>query len=151
MVSISLSKELKRVASRFDDTLTKLRLFEPLDELTLKGLGLSRHPEQRWVPIGWQYNALKTSRYRHPSAWRDQEVRVLQYIVDKPWESRVDEVGEAGYLGRDGETHRCWWKEYDEWERFIIQVVGGQAVLDLTRRHVAPPMAAPRTNGHPRC
>jgi inositol 3-alpha-galactosyltransferase len=90
----------------------------------------------RWKPLPWHYNALKTWRYWHPEMWRDEEVGVLHYIVDKPWNARVktvrkecdgvdgaqvDGAGDAqeekiaGYLGRDGETHSWWWDVYEEW------------------------------------
>jgi inositol 3-alpha-galactosyltransferase len=93
----------------------------------------------RWVPLPWHYNALKTWRYWHPEMWRDEEVGVLHYIVDKPWHSRVKMIKDgrdgingaqvdgsgdkeerkkvAGYLGRDGETHGWWWDVYEEWIR----------------------------------
>ncbi|KAK2627605.1 hypothetical protein QTJ16_003571 [Diplocarpon rosae] len=71
----------------------------------------------RWRPLGYQYNALKTMRYWHPAMWRDAEVRNLHYIVDKPWRARVGADGVAGYLGKDGETHRWWWRAYEGWER----------------------------------
>jgi inositol 3-alpha-galactosyltransferase len=74
--------------------------------------------KDHWVSIGWQYNAFKTSRYWHAKSWRDDEVRALHYIVDKPWERRVNEDGTAGYLGLDGVTHCWWWQEYDEWKQW---------------------------------
>lgn len=67
--------------------------------------------KDRWLPLGWQYNAMKTHRYWHSAAWRDDEVVALHYIVDKPWQKR----GGQGYLGRDGVTHSWWWKEFDVW------------------------------------
>ncbi|PSK56524.1 hypothetical protein B9Z65_6148 [Elsinoe australis] len=70
----------------------------------------------RWMSVGWQYNALKTMRYWHENIWRDEEVVVLHYIVDKPWAKRIGEDGTAGYLGRDGETHRWWWDLWGEWK-----------------------------------
>ena len=70
----------------------------------------------RWMSVGWQYNALKTMRYWHPEMWRDEEVCCLHYIVDKPWSKRVSKDGVAGYLGRDGETHTWWWNEFKAWE-----------------------------------
>jgi inositol 3-alpha-galactosyltransferase len=72
--------------------------------------------KDHWVPIGWQYNAVKTSRYWHQKSWRDEEVRALHYIVDKPWEAKVKDDGTAGYLGRDGVTHSWWWREFDDWK-----------------------------------
>ena len=56
-------------------------------------------------------------RYWHENIWRDEEVRVLHYIVDKPWERRIAGDGIAGHLGRDGVTHRWWWEEWEEWRQ----------------------------------
>ncbi|KAK8861262.1 hypothetical protein IAR55_002081 [Kwoniella newhampshirensis] len=70
----------------------------------------------KWTNVGWRYNAIKTMRYWHPDMWRDHEVVVLHYIVDKPWAKKVGEDGVAGYLGKDGVTHTWWWKAYADWE-----------------------------------
>lgn len=93
----------------------------------------------RWMSVGWQYNALKTMRYWHPNMWRDDEISCLHYIVDKPWAKRIGPDGVAGYLGRDGETHRWWWDEYEAWcaER---QNQDEDDLLDITKRHVARPL-----------
>lgn len=71
----------------------------------------------KWMSIGWQYNALKTMRYWHPNIWRDDEVVCLHYIVDKPWARRIGPDGVAGYLGRDGVTHKWWWELFEQWEQ----------------------------------
>ncbi|KAF2731108.1 nucleotide-diphospho-sugar transferase [Polyplosphaeria fusca] len=71
----------------------------------------------RWGSLGWEVNALKTWRYWHGNVWEDGEVRVLHYIVDKPWARRVDGEGRAGYKGWDGVTHGWWWGVYEEWRR----------------------------------
>ncbi|SMQ46777.1 unnamed protein product [Zymoseptoria tritici ST99CH_3D1] len=86
----------------------------------------------KWVPVGWQFNAVKTGRYWHAESWRDEEVRVLHYIVDKPWERRVGEDGTAGYLGRDGVTHGWWWREWEEW----CEGMGGGEVVEGVKRYV---------------
>ena len=69
----------------------------------------------RCMSVGWQYNALKTMRNWHENIWRDEEVRGLHYIVDKPWERRVASDRIGGYLGRDGVTHGWWWDIWEEW------------------------------------
>lgn len=69
----------------------------------------------RWRPLPWKYNALKTMRQWHTNVWRDEEVKGLHYIVDKPWEKRVASDGIGGHLGRDGETHTWWWNVWHEW------------------------------------
>jgi inositol 3-alpha-galactosyltransferase len=55
-------------------------------------------------------------RYWHPDTFRDEEVRNLHYIVDKPRSKRTGLDCIAGHLGRDGATHRWWWNEYEMWE-----------------------------------
>lgn len=71
----------------------------------------------KWLPVSWKYNALKTMENWHPNIWRDEEVRGLHYIVDKPWERRVASDGIGGHLGRDGKTHGWWWDVWEEWVR----------------------------------
>ena len=92
---------------------------------------------ERWVPIGWQYNASKTGRYWHAAAWRDDEVRCLHYIVDKPWDRRIGPDGVAGYLGRDGVTHSWWWREWEEWKQ-EMQATGHPEDVQTVRQYVAP-------------
>lgn len=70
----------------------------------------------QWQPLPWKFNALKTMRNWHPKLWDDNEVVILHYIVDKPWEKRIASDGIAGSRGLDGETHRWWWQLYTEWE-----------------------------------
>lgn len=40
-----------------------------------------------WVQLPWYYNALKTLPTQHPQFWRDDQVRNLHYILDKPWQT----------------------------------------------------------------
>ncbi|WVQ97137.1 hypothetical protein IAU59_004247 [Kwoniella sp. CBS 9459] len=42
----------------------------------------------RWKPLPWWCNALKTLRAVHKDVWRDEEVRLIHYILDKPWHRR---------------------------------------------------------------
>lgn len=69
----------------------------------------------RWASLHWSTNSLKTWKYWHGNMWRDEDVRVLHYIVDKPWAKRVGEDGRAGYKGDDGVTHTWWWEEFERW------------------------------------
>ncbi|KAH9907727.1 nucleotide-diphospho-sugar transferase [Xylariomycetidae sp. FL2044] len=115
-------------------------------------LGTFKFPDQefiahyfadRWMALGWRYNALKTMRYWHENIWRDDEVVCLHYIVDKPWTKRVGEDGVAGYKGRDGVTHGWWWDEYEDWERArLADGAPGSEVVGLVRKGVAPPLGS---------
>jgi len=59
----------------------------------------------RWVPLPYIYNALKTLRRKgvHDAIWRDENVKNIHYILGpKPWEEKLGEESE--------ESHR-WWIE----------------------------------------
>lgn len=132
-------------------------LFKPSSELwdkmldffnTTPLLGEFKFPDQdflaeffrnKWMSLGWQFNALKTMRYWHENIWRDDEVVCLHYIVDKPWARRVSEDGVAGYLGRDGTTHTWWWDEYESWRQERAKQ-GENEELEIMRNHVAKPV-----------
>ncbi|SCV70942.1 BQ2448_3704 [Microbotryum intermedium] len=59
------------------------------------------------VPLSYRYNALKTSRDCHQTMWRDEDVKNVHYIMDKPWAKRVQK-GDP-----NEETHRWWWYFYE--------------------------------------
>ncbi|KAI1186427.1 nucleotide-diphospho-sugar transferase [Nemania serpens] len=65
----------------------------------------------KWKPLPYVFNALKPMRDCHAPMWRDEDVRVLHYILNKPWKSRTynDDRIES--------THKLWWDEYAEVER----------------------------------
>lgn len=89
----------------------------------------------KWRSLSWRYNALKTMRQWHTNIWRDDEIKGLHYIVDKPWEKRVASDGIGGHLGRDGDTHTWWWNVWDDWR--------GRRESELTKivdSLVAPPL-----------
>lgn len=97
---------------------------------------LAEYFKGRWAPMPWQFDALKTWRYWHPNLWRDDEVVVLHYIVDKPWVKKVGEDGKAGYRGDDGHTHALWWGEWDSWAK-EREGAGQKEVVELVGRYVA--------------
>lgn len=92
-----------------------------------------------WLSLPWKYNALKTMKQWHPNIWRDEEVKGLHYIVDKPWQKRLASDGIGGHLGRDGGSHKWWWEVYREWRD---QRSEGQSLqlLQILDRLVAQPL-----------
>ncbi|KAK1756286.1 nucleotide-diphospho-sugar transferase [Echria macrotheca] len=65
----------------------------------------------KWKPLPYTYNALKPMRACHSDLWKDEDVKVLHYILNKPWKSRAygDDVIES--------THKLWWDYYAEVEK----------------------------------
>ncbi|KAI4137911.1 MAG: hypothetical protein L6R39_007050 [Caloplaca ligustica] len=99
---------------------------------------LARFFVHKWKPLSWKYNALKTMENWHRNIWRDEEVKGLHYIVDKPWERRVASDGVAGHLGRDGKTHRWWWDVYESWAKDRAGV--DEELLRILEELVARPL-----------
>lgn len=68
--------------------------------------------KNRWVPLPYIYNALKTLKWEgvHPQIWRDDKVKNIHYILaPKPW----DEMDEEGnFIGKDA-TH-AWWVTHNQ-------------------------------------
>ena len=70
---------------------------------------LSNVFRDRWVPLPYVYNALKTLRWKgiHDAIWRDDCVKVVHYILGpKPWSEDVAKPV-------TDETHE-WWKIVNE-------------------------------------
>ncbi|KAF3070881.1 Galactinol synthase 1 [Daldinia childiae] len=66
----------------------------------------------RWKPLPYHYNALKPMRACHDGLWNDKHVKILHYILNKPWKSR-------SYDAKDTieSTHKLWWDEYAQVEK----------------------------------
>ena len=65
--------------------------------------------KDRWVPLPYVYNALKTLRWKgvHDAIWRDDKVKVVHYILNpKPWSE------DPGAPLAD-ETHQ-WWRDVNK-------------------------------------
>lgn len=93
----------------------------------------------QWRPLSWKYDAPKTMRNWHPTLWDDNEVVMLHYVIDKPWDTRIATDGIAGYRGLDGETHRWWWDLYAEWAaRRVSKASDEYIVYDLNLYMAAP-------------
>lgn len=57
----------------------------------------------RWVPLSYKYNALKTLKWVHAPVWKEEELKNIHYIITpKPWD--VDET----YKDETG-TFTYWW------------------------------------------
>lgn len=57
----------------------------------------------RWRPLPYVYNALKTLGHQHPAMWDLADVRNLHFIIDKPWQGRLDPGDRYAAL------HQLWW------------------------------------------
>jgi len=64
--------------------------------------------KDRWIPLGYQYNALKTLKQCHPKMWSDADVLNVHYIIDKPWASKPSHE-DPHYV-----VNTWWWQEYRE-------------------------------------
>ena len=51
---------------------------------------LNEYYYQRWQPLPYIYNALKTLPFQHPALWDASAVKNIHYIIDKPWNTAPD-------------------------------------------------------------
>lgn len=58
----------------------------------------------RWLPLHYGYNALKTLPKQHPQMWDLSRVKNIHYIIDKPWD-KYPEPGDKYY-----DLHKMWWQ-----------------------------------------
>lgn len=134
------TQELWEDIKTFFDNSTKLKHYQLPDQDFLADYFVNR-----WKPMSWKYNAIKTMRYIHPQMWSDDEVAIVHYIIDKPWERKIGPDGVAGHKGRDKETHSWWWVLYKEWykeekvlDREVVGIVEGLVATKkpFTTQHV---------------
>jgi alpha-N-acetylglucosamine transferase len=65
---------------------------------------LNEFYRDRWHPMPYVYNALKTLPHQHPSVWDMASVKNIHYIIDKPWQKPLDPDD------RYFEVNRLWWE-----------------------------------------
>jgi lipopolysaccharide biosynthesis glycosyltransferase len=70
----------------------------------------------KWKRLPYTYNALKPMRACHSDLWRDEDVKVLHYILNKPWQSRTYDAEDTVES-----THKLWWDAYAEVEKEWIE------------------------------
>jgi hypothetical protein len=68
---------------------------------------LNEFYRDRWRPLPYVYNALKTLPHQHPSVWDPTAVKNIHYIIDKPWEKPLDS-GDRYF-----EVNQLWWSVTD--------------------------------------
>ena len=51
---------------------------------------LNDYYRERWQPLPYIYNALKTLQFQHPTLWDSADVKNIHYIIDKPWDKALD-------------------------------------------------------------
>jgi lipopolysaccharide biosynthesis glycosyltransferase len=73
---------------------------------------LSNVFKNTWKPLPYIYNALKTLRNCHANIWKDEHVKIVHYILEKPWDTTpqtnsVEDNDEYAILNG-------WWWEMNE-------------------------------------
>ncbi|KAI0082182.1 nucleotide-diphospho-sugar transferase [Panus rudis PR-1116 ss-1] len=96
-------KEMKRIIERLQ-TLDPAEFPFPDQDL------LAELFKGKWKPLSYVYNALKTLRDIHKPLWRDEEVRCLHYILDKPWYRSPEQESKWK------EVNQWWWDRYQKLE-----------------------------------
>jgi alpha-N-acetylglucosamine transferase len=75
----------------FDDMVARLRELDDLSRFPFAEQDfLNDLYRDRWTPLPYVYNALKTLPFQHPTVWNEAEVKNIHFIIDKPWEKPLD-------------------------------------------------------------
>ena len=91
-------------AAVFSDMVTTLARVNDLSRFPFAEQDfLNEYYHQRWQPMSYVYNALKTLALQHPALWDPSEVRNIHYILDKPWEKMPDPAD------RYYTVNKMWW------------------------------------------
>jgi lipopolysaccharide biosynthesis glycosyltransferase len=90
------------------DMVTRLAAVEDLSHYPFAEQDfLNEFYRDRWRPLPYVYNALKTLPHQHPSVWDPAAVKNIHYIIDKPWAKPLDPTD------RYAEVNRLWWAMAD--------------------------------------
>lgn len=95
---------LKPDEAVYQDMLEQLAALEDLSRyLFAEQDFLNDYYHQRWQPLPYIYNALKTLPHQHPAMWDLSEVKNIHYIIDKPWDKPLDKNDRYFTL------NKLWW------------------------------------------
>ena len=87
-----------------DEMLTRLAALDDLSHYQFAEQDfLNDFYRERWQPLPYSYNALKTLAFQHPTVWDMSEVKNIHYIIDKPWEKPLDPAD------RYYPVNKLWW------------------------------------------
>ena len=90
---------------------------------------------ENWFRLPYIYNAMKTLRGCHSDLWKDSKVKIIHYILQKPWKSRKVDQDIVGSL------HQHWWDAYKELESSWYG--SGNATQVRLWKEVVEPQVAP--------
>lgn len=84
---------------------------------------LSYYFKDKWVPLPYTYNALKTLRSAHEPIWRDDKAKIIHYILsDKPWNDPLKENSEF--------VPNTWWWHHNNERLHAEKMVKIQKEID---------------------
>ncbi|KAG8859357.1 hypothetical protein FRB96_004572 [Tulasnella sp. 330] len=107
LVVLSPSQELFKAIEEYLHTSPDVRTFKFPDQDLL-----SAFFRGQWKPLPYIYNGLKTLRNVHRNMWRDDDVRCIHYIIDKPW-GRGGKATSNPFAG----TYAMWWAQWEALEK----------------------------------
>jgi alpha-N-acetylglucosamine transferase len=75
--------------------------------------------KNKWKPVPFIYNALKTLQWAHKPMWDIKYVKNIHYILTKPWDVNLEhELSELETIYRP--LYNIWWENYNQMRRSNI-------------------------------
>ena len=88
--------------------------------------------EDRREVLPYIYNGVKHIRHVHPDMWKDEDVKVVHYVMDKPWSPGGRKIGSM-----DEVTHSWWWLHFDQLEKEMASPNGDPEGLEWINKHIS--------------
>lgn len=76
--------------------------------------------QEKWKPISYVYNALKTLQWAHEPMWDINQVKNVHYILTKPWDIDIDDQGLSDLETIYKPLYKIWWHSYNEISNIIV-------------------------------
>ncbi|CAO3681547.1 hypothetical protein G6F70_001756 [Rhizopus microsporus] len=68
--------------------------------------------KNKWKPISYVYNALKTLQWAHKPIWDMNQVKNIHFIMAKPWDLDINQLSDLENTYRA--LYTLWWNYYSE-------------------------------------
>jgi lipopolysaccharide biosynthesis glycosyltransferase len=68
--------------------------------------------KNKWKPISYVYNTLKTLQWAHKPMWDINQVKNIHFILTKPWDLDINQLSDLEITYKA--LYKLWWNYYSE-------------------------------------
>ncbi|KAI8812462.1 nucleotide-diphospho-sugar transferase [Cladochytrium replicatum] len=101
----------QRIIKHIVDNAPRLAEFKFPDQDLLNEVYSGNGGTNPWIEVPYTYNALKTLSHFHKDVWKTDQLHIIHYILDKPWDT--DLKSPKAKEDKFYELNRLWWNVHD--------------------------------------